>query len=88
MLLGRLEQFKRYPYEAQYRRQQGVVYLRFDMDRHGKVLSAAIVKSSGFDALDQEALALIHRAEPLPPPPPEMAGDPIELTAPVQFFLK
>ncbi len=87
-LLGRLEQFKRYPSMAQYRRQEGVVYLRFSMDRTGKVLSARIEKSSGIDVLDQETLALIHRAEPLPPPPPEVPGDPIELVVPVQFYLR
>jgi periplasmic protein TonB len=88
LLLGRLQQFKRYPYMAQRDRQQGTVNLHFTMDRHGKVLSASVAKSSGFDALDQETLALIHRAEPLPPPPPEVPGDPLELTVPVQFFLK
>ena len=88
LLVGRLERFKRYPYEAQFRRQQGVVYLHFTMDRSGKVLTASIGKSSGFDALDQEALALVHRAEPLPPPPREVTGDPIELTVPLQFFLR
>lgn len=88
VLLGRLERFKRYPGTAQLRHQQGVVYLRFAIDRRGKVVSASIDKSSGFDVLDQETLALIHRAEPFPPPPPEMAGDPIELVVPVQFFLK
>ncbi len=87
-LLGRLEQFKRYPSTAQYRHQEGVAYLRFSMDRAGKVLSARIEKSSGFDALDQETLALIHRAEPLPAPPPEVPGNSIELVVPVQFFLK
>ena len=86
--MGRLERFKRYPNSAQVRRQQGVVYLRFAMDRRGKVVSAAIEQSSGFDALDQETLALIHRAEPLPPPPPELTGDPVELVVPIQFFLK
>jgi periplasmic protein TonB len=88
LLLGRLEQVKRYPSAAQLRHQQGVAYLRFTMDRHGKVLSANIDKSSGFDALDEETLALIHRAEPLPSPPPEVPGDPIQLRVPVQFFLK
>jgi protein TonB len=88
LLLGRLEQFKRYPSTAQLRHQQGVAYLRFAMDRNGKVLSTNIDKSSGFDALDEETLALIHRAEPLPPPPPEVPGSPIELVVPVQFFLK
>jgi protein TonB len=88
LLLGRLEQFKRYPRSAQSRHQQGIAYLRFTMDRAGKVVSASIDKSSGFDLLDQETLALIRRAEPLPVPPSEVPGDPIELVVPVQFFLR
>ena len=88
LILARLERFKRYPAGAQFRRQQGVVYLRFSMDRRGKVVAASVDKSSGVDALDQETLALIHRAEPLPPPPAEMTGDPVELVVPIQFFLK
>lgn len=87
-LLGRLQQFKRYPPAAQIKRQQGVVQLRFSMNRMGKVLSASIEKSSGYDLLDQEALALIYRAAPLPAPPSEIAGDPVELVVPVQFFLR
>jgi len=88
LLLARLEQFKRYPTLAQTRRQQGVAYLRFTIDRNGKVLSAQIEKSSGYDMLDEETLALIHRAEPLPKPPPEAPGDPVELIVPIQFFLR
>lgn len=88
LLLARLEQFKRYPTLAQYRRQQGVAYLRFTIDRNGKVLSAQIEKSSGYDILDEETLALIHRAEPLPKPPPEAPGDPVEVVVPIQFFLR
>lgn len=87
-LLARLEQYKRYPNLAQFRHQQGVVHLRFTMDRQGHVLSAQIAKSSGYDALDDETLALIHRAEPLPPPPQEVAGATVALTVPVQFSLK
>jgi protein TonB len=87
-LLARLEQFKRYPNLAQFRHQQGVVQLRFTMDRQGNVLSAQIAKSSGYDALDDETLALIHRAEPLPPPPADVPGQTFSLTVPVQFFLK
>jgi protein TonB len=88
LLLGRLERFKRYPALAQYHRQQGVAYLRFTMNRDGRVLSAQIEKSSGYEMLDEETLALIHRAEPLPLPPPEIPGNPIELVVPVEFFLK
>jgi protein TonB len=87
-LLARLEQFKRYPNLAQFRHQQGVVQLHFTMDRQGHVLAAQIAKSSGYDALDDETLALIHRAEPLPPPPADIPGQTFSLTVPVQFFLK
>lgn len=87
-LLARLEQFKRYPNLAQFRHQQGVVQLRFTMDRQGHVLSAQIAKSSGYDSLDDETLALIHRAEPLPPPPADVPGATLSLTVPVQFSLK
>ena len=87
-LLGRLEQFKRFPPEAQEQGEQGVAYLHFTMDRDGKVLSASIAKSAGYADLDQETLALIQRAQPLPKPPPEVPGDPIALTVPVQFFLR
>ncbi len=87
LLLARLEQFKRYPEEARSRGQQGVSCLRFTMDRDGHVLSARIEKSSGFDLLDKEALALIQRAQPLPKPPPEIQGERLELAVPIQFFL-
>jgi protein TonB len=87
LLMARLDAFKRYPLEAQEAGEQGVVYVHFAMDRNGKVLSANIAKSSGFDDLDDEVLDLIYKAAPLPPPPPEVRDDPVVLTVPVQFFL-
>ncbi|NHN88352.1 energy transducer TonB [Acetobacter conturbans] len=86
-LLARLEHFKRYPAEAQARRQEGTTMLHFSMDRKGHVLSASIGKSSGQVALDAETLALVRRAEPLPVPPDSIPGDPLTLTVPVAFYL-
>jgi len=83
-----IEKYKRYPRVAQEQRQQGVVYLRFAMDRHGRVTSSQINKSSGFELLDDEVLELIQRAQPLPAPPPEVPGDPISLVVPVAFLLR
>ncbi|SKC74373.1 energy transducer TonB [Paraburkholderia hospita] len=88
LLLGRLQQFKRYPADAQARNQQGVAYLRFTMDRKGRVLTFQLEKTSGYTLLDEEALALIQHAQPLPAPPPSVAGDPLELVVPIEFFLK
>lgn len=87
-LLAHLERRKRYPAEARARRLQGVAYVRFTMDRQGQVLSAALEHSSGHAALDREALALLQRAQPLPPPPAETPGERITLTVPVEFFTR
>lgn len=87
MVLSALNKVKRYPREAAMRRQQGVPYIRFVMDREGKVLSSRIDRSSGFRPLDDEAVSLPKRAQPLPRPPAEVKGDTIELVVPVEFFI-
>jgi protein TonB len=87
-LVGWLERYKRYPRLAQEERQEGTAYLRFTMDREGRVLSSRIEKGSGYALLDDEVAGLVQRAQPLPAPPPEVAGAQITLTLPVQFFLR
>lgn len=87
-VLARLNQHRRYPAKAQMRRQQGVPYIRFVMNRDGKVLSSRIERSSGFPELDREAVALPKRSQPLPKPPADKAGDAIELVVPVEFFMR
>ncbi|MFS8366950.1 energy transducer TonB [Acetobacter oryzifermentans] len=87
-LLARLEKYKRYPAEAMSAHQEGAPRLHFTMDRKGHVLSAHIEKSSGHSLLDSEALALVHRAEPLPSPPESVAGDSITLTVPIEFYME
>lgn len=37
--------------------------------------------------LDEEALALLKRAEPYPPPPEVLRGDYVDLTTPIRFNL-
>ena len=87
-VLERLEKFKRYPRRAQLRQQQGVVYLRFKIGRRGEVLSHELARPSGIDLLDEEAMTLVDRAGPFPPPPPELGKDSIELVVPVRFILR
>lgn len=88
LVLGALNTVKRYPREASFRRQQGVPYIRFVMNRDGEVLSVRLERSSGIRALDTEALALPKRASPLPKPPKEVTGNAIELVVPVEFFMR
>ncbi|NWK94380.1 energy transducer TonB [Sphingobium lactosutens] len=88
LVLGALNKVKRYPRDAHFARQQGVPYIRFVMDREGKVISARLERSSGYRSLDQEALSLPKRAQPLPKPPEDVRGDTIELVVPVEFFMR
>jgi protein TonB len=83
--MAQLHRAKRYPAEARQRREEGTARLSFSIDRSGRVVSYQLVGSSGSAALDQEALAMIQRASPLPPPPPEVTGSRISLTVPVRF---
>lgn len=87
-LRAHLERHKRYPAAAQFRRQEGVSYVRFSLSRDGTVRWARLERASGFSRLDDESLALLDRAQPLPPPPPDVPGEPIEIVVPIQFFLK
>ena len=87
-VLAQLASHRRYPRLAMNRQQQGVPYIRFVMDRDGKVLSSRLERSSGFPDLDREAVALPKRAAPLPKPPNDKPGDTLELVVPVEFFLR
>ena len=83
-----LSRHKRYPRPAQEQRQQGTAYLRFTLDRGGRVLAFHMDRSSGFPLLDEEVVALIQRAQPLPAPPVEVVGDRFELVMPVAFSIR
>ncbi|WP_349323000.1 TonB family protein [Asticcacaulis sp. MM231] len=85
-LLSHIERHKRYPTAA--RGRQGVVQVRFSMDREGRVLSSAVSRSSGSGALDRAALDTLKRASPLPKPPADIPGNPIELAFDIEFFTR
>jgi TonB family protein len=82
-LLAHIDRFKRYP--AQARGAEGVANLSFSIDRKGRLLSSRIVKSSGSAILDAETLALIRRAQPLPPPPNEVDTASLSFVVPINF---
>jgi protein TonB len=88
VLLRAINSALRYPMVARQRHQQGTVYVRFVMDRRGQVLSSQVERSSKFPALDEEGLALLARAQPLPAPPADVAGEQIQLVVPIVFSLR
>ena len=87
-LLAHLNRYKQYPNIARARRQEGVVTLSFTMERDGRVLTRKIEKSSGSPILDEEALAMLQRSEPLPAFPPAMVGESRSFSVPIRFSLR
>ncbi len=80
-LVAHLNRFKRFPGGAN----PGTVQVAFSIDRAGRVLSARLVGASGDALLDEEAVAMIRRASPVPAPPEGLGGRSISLSVPVKF---
>jgi TonB family protein len=59
-----LQRNKRYPVEAQGRREQGVVQVFFSIDRQGRLTESRVTQSSEIPILDEEALSLLSRSQP------------------------
>ncbi|MBI5132882.1 MAG: energy transducer TonB [Rhodopseudomonas palustris] len=87
-LAAHLQRFKRYPAEARAAGQQGTATLVFTVGRGGQVLGANLARSSGSAALDAETLAMVRRAAPLPPFPPELTQASLRISVPVSFSVR
>ncbi|WP_261147087.1 TonB family protein [Serratia proteamaculans] len=85
---GMLNRIKRYPPDAQRRRRTGMPQVSFSVDAQGRVFDLTLQAPSGTASLDREALSVVMRAQPLPPPPVEMLrqGN-VQVTMPIDFNL-
>jgi periplasmic protein TonB len=81
-----LERNKRFPADA--KNDRGIAQVAFSLDRKGRVTSSRIVTTSGSTALDREALEMIKRSQPFPPPPAALTGAEVSLTVPVRFNMR
>lgn len=88
MILSRLQRAKRYPSDARRRGIEGVAVLSFTVGANGQVNGARIARSSGHAVLDQAVMAMIRRAGPFPPIPPEIGRSRLPVRVPVQFAVR
>ena len=72
MVKQKIESCRRYPSWAKKQGFEGVAYLKFTILSTGFVKDIKIIKSSGFDILDREAISTVKRSQPFPPIPEEM----------------
>ena len=87
-VVQQLQRQRRYPAAARSRKEEGTVVLSFSVDRSGHVLPRTIAQSSGHTELDDEVMALVMRAEPLPSFPASMPQQKVDLTLPMRFTLR
>ena len=87
VLAAHLNRHKTYPVSARRQGREGTVTLRLVVDRRGRALSARIARNAAFPELDQAALSMLERAQPLPPFPGGMSETELVVMIPVTFEL-
>ncbi|MGP3152727.1 TonB family protein [Serratia marcescens] len=88
LVKGKLNRIKDYPLDARSRRRSGMPQVSFSVDAQGRVSNVTLLVRSGTASLDREAVAVVSRAQPLPPPPPEMLQQgAVRVTMPIDFNL-
>ncbi|WP_068082785.1 energy transducer TonB [Novosphingobium rosa] len=85
-LMARLEAQRTYPNAALRRDWQGSGAVLFRIERCGRLLGATLATSTGHDALDKAALAMVQRAAPFPAIP-ESLPDEMAITLPIAFLI-
>lgn len=77
-----------YPRVAAMRGWEGEVRLRLKVARKGNLLGVVLDRSSGFDVLDQHALAMLETLASLPPLPEALEANEIQVVVPINYKLK
>jgi protein TonB len=85
---GRVRQFFYYPDPALAQRITGVVTLHFIVRKDGQIDRLEIGKSSGDHDLDQAAIDIMRKAQPLPPIPDRMHVDRVDGALPINFGVR
>jgi protein TonB len=88
LVAAHLQRFRQYPSASRAAGEQGTSRLSFTLSRSGQVLGSRLAGSSGHPALDGETLAMIRRAQPFPPMPPELKQASMSFSIPVQFSIR
>ena len=87
-VVRQLQRHKKYPQSARSQHIQGQVTVAFTVTRDGSVHSPRLAKSSGHKILDDEVMAMLRRASPMPPIPRELARDSVSLKVPIAFSIR
>lgn len=87
LLKRRIESLQAYPRLARMQGWEGSVVVKATIRQDGQLLDAVVLTSSGYAALDQDALQLMHRACPIHLPQ-DLGQSHIEVVVPVHYRLE
>jgi len=87
LIRAKLEHEKHYPRTARLDGVEGVVLLRFSLERSGALLDWRIDQGAGSAALDEEVGRMVRQAAPFPPFPDGLDKEHLTLIVPVEFSL-
>lgn len=87
LVRAEIERQRVYP-ETRDRAVGGTAVFALVVDRDGRLLVLQLRKSSGATVLDDTGAEMIRRATPLPPLPPEIPGEAVELEVALALFAR
>jgi TonB family protein len=87
VLWAAIVKHKQYPIIARMSGWQGQVIIELLLDGNGILKSKKIHTSSGYDVLDKQALEMIDKAVPFPPPPEALRASGFRIKVPIPFKL-
>ena len=80
--------YKEYPRIAELRGWEGSVTMRLRVAPSGRLIAAELYKSSGYEALDKQAMTMVTRAAVLPVPPLGLNAAEVPVLVPINFRLE
>lgn len=87
-LMAWLNQHKIYPADLKKAKKQGTVVVKFTIAKDGQLSNASIQKSSGITRLDDAALEMLGKANPVPPIPDALNKQRLVIALPVRYSLE
>jgi len=78
----------RYPTEAKSAFLQGRLRVLFSLNRRGDIIDIRVLRASGHDVLDQEAVRAVSTAAPFPPFPRHITVSRLNINADFEYRLK
>ncbi|MGH8711312.1 MAG: energy transducer TonB family protein, partial [Burkholderiales bacterium] len=66
---------------------QGTAQVQLFVSAEGRMVNTVILRSSGFEVLDDQALEMVQQAAPLPQPPEALRGREFTVMVPIVFKL-